>query len=138
MKKIIIRENKIVVSIILGSIIIGLSFYFGQIEKHTQQAQKINQEENIRCQKIAIDNKDTKVSFYKFEYHYNQNTGMCILAYIKNDSYGGRNYLVTDLFSGKDIYNKIGIEPGDEAVRLYNEWDHLSNLYFYQKEVRIP
>lgn len=150
-----IKENKIIIAIISASIILGSFIYISQITKQKsiekQQANTLIQEQEERCQKLAKqrnadikkDNPDS--SFFKFEYHYNSNTKMCILAlvltswYTENTSLSlGRDYVITDLFTNKEIYSKRGLEPGDEAINDLNNWKHIADLYFYQKEIRTP
>ncbi len=146
--KIFTKENKIATAILVGSIILGGFYYVSQLNKQKsiekQQENQLIQGQEERCQKFAnqenIDmNKENSYDlFFSFEYHYNSNTKMCILAYIENALLGfGSDYVIMDLFTNKKIYFKRGLEPGEEATRQYNQFKHTADLYFYQKEVRM-
>jgi len=115
------------------------------IEK--QQENKLIQEQEERCRKDATQQKvnmevnNPNMSFYSFEYHYNFNTKMCILAYIENRSFWdkGNDYAVIDLFTNEEIYKET-IKDGGVFKRgeVKQELNKIANLYFYQKEKRVP
>ncbi|MFZ2072695.1 MAG: hypothetical protein WAV10_03400, partial [Minisyncoccia bacterium] len=130
---------------ILGSVILGVFILINQEikQKSIEKQQKITstQKKEEECQKLLkqeeekLIEKDSNLSFNDFEYHYNDNTKMCVLAYIKTDrllTY----YVVIDLFTRKKIFNKTNFgEKVDETI--YKEWKYISTLYFSQKELRV-
>ncbi len=140
------------IAILISSIILGGFIYASQIIKQKsiekQEVLKFIQSQEENCQKLAIQYKNNEpkdsqnTSYAHFEYHYNPNTKMCVLAYLKYSSFFSSrsqnitDYYVVDLFTNKEIYNKTGYENGEEAVKKFNEWKHIADLYFYQKMLR--
>lgn len=145
-----IDKNKLglSVAIVLGCLILGGFFYAIQINKQKsiekQEQIKLIQEQENNCQKLAVQQKNDLLkenpdnSFFSFEYHYNSNTKMCILAYVENDNSliaFFRNYRIVNLFTGEEIYNKNGYEQGDAAIKLNKELNSTAELYFNQKSI---
>lgn len=148
------KKNNLITpgSILLGFMILGSSIFLAQLSRQKsierQEKTTLSQQQEERCQKLAIQEKNDILKenqnphLSSFEYHYNLNTKMCILAYVKNYfldlTYSQINYVVVDLFTNEEIYNKGGIfNRKDEAKEQYNEWKHIANLYFTQQERRI-
>lgn len=176
------NKNNILISIsiLLGCIILGYSIWAVQKNKQEsiekQQENSLVQKQEERCQELAIEEKqdllqkniraegETGWELSDFEYHYNVNTKMCVLAYrenelrhsnrfsgilqgtvpsLNNDGYifSGHN-IVSDLFTNKIFYDKTWdlekTNPNtlDEVKKIDLEWSHIAELYFYQDEVR--
>ena len=136
------------VTVLLTSIILGGFFYASQLIKQRsierQQENQLLQEREERCQKFAaqrnseIEKEDPHLFFSVFEYHFNPDTLMCILAHKEfSTSLFSPHYVVTDLFTGEVIYEN-SVNYRDKEEDLDKEWRDIADLYFYQKEVRIP
>jgi len=141
-------KNTILITILTGSIILGGFYYVSQLNKQksieNQQENQLTQSQEERCQKLAnqrkidMDKENPDYFLSSFEYHYNPNTKMCVLAYaeLRLSSIFHQSYMVIDLFSGKEIFKKMllnGVKEENEG----SEWRHIADLYFYQKEVRV-
>lgn len=144
-------ENKwlIPISIVIGALVLGVCFYLVQKNKQLsiekQQKVKIVQEKEENCQKLAIDRKknlEDQNPLY-LEYHYNKNTGNCVLAYTQYHlssqlfSFYG-TYTIIDLFSDKKLYSDSVSEQGEKAMNSYNKFLSMAERYFYQQSTENP